>query len=74
MSVASLNGSGDFRVGDVLGRAWHLLTGNILFFLLVPAVISLFGRWNWWLPARPARWLRVAPSLPGREAIPAADG
>ena len=32
--------------------------------LLVPAAVSLFGRWNWWLPARPARWLRVKPSLP----------
>jgi RND superfamily putative drug exporter len=26
------------------------------------AVVSLFGRWNWWLPAWVARWLRVAPS------------
>jgi hypothetical protein len=25
-------------------------------------VISLFGKWNWWLPAGPARLLRVAPS------------
>jgi hypothetical protein len=22
------------------------------------------GRWNWWLPERPARLLRVEPSLP----------
>jgi putative drug exporter of the RND superfamily len=28
----------------------------------VPAVVSLFGRWNWWLPSMPARLLRVAPS------------
>ncbi|MGO9884469.1 MAG: MMPL family transporter [Solirubrobacteraceae bacterium] len=34
--------------------------------LLVPALVSLFGRWNWWLPARPARLLRVTPSLPNR--------
>jgi RND superfamily putative drug exporter len=34
----------------------------------VPAVVSLFGRWNWWLPPRPARWLRVEPSLPPRTA------
>ena len=32
--------------------------------LLVPAMVSLFGRWNWWLPKRPARWLRVQPSEP----------
>jgi RND superfamily putative drug exporter len=28
----------------------------------VPALVSLFGRWNWWLPAWAARLLRVAPS------------
>ena len=28
------------------------------------AAVSLFGRWNWWLPELPARWLRVKPSLP----------
>jgi RND superfamily putative drug exporter len=30
--------------------------------LLVPALMALFGRWNWWLPARVARLVRVAPS------------
>ncbi|MEJ7715641.1 MAG: hypothetical protein WKF40_08055 [Thermoleophilaceae bacterium] len=30
--------------------------------LLVPAVVSLFGKWNWWLPAGAARLLRVEPS------------
>jgi hypothetical protein len=24
--------------------------------------VSLFGRWNWWLPELPARILRVSPS------------
>jgi RND superfamily putative drug exporter len=27
--------------------------------LLVPALVSLFGRWNWWLPGWAARILRV---------------
>src|SRR5205814_824021 len=36
--------------------------------LLVPAVVSLFGRWNWILPRRPAKLLRVEPSLPPRVA------
>jgi hypothetical protein len=31
-----MNASGDFRVGDVLSRAWRLFTGSILFFLAVP--------------------------------------
>jgi RND superfamily putative drug exporter len=30
--------------------------------LLVPSLMAIFGRWNWWLPARFARLVRVAPS------------
>jgi putative drug exporter of the RND superfamily len=45
-----------------------LLDATVIRALLVPAVISLFGRWNWWLPERPARLLRVEPSLPPRVA------
>jgi RND superfamily putative drug exporter len=45
-----------------------LLDATVIRALLVPAVVSLFGRWNWWLPERPARLLRVEPSLPGRAA------
>jgi len=41
MTVASIAGGGDFRVGDVMGRAWRLCTGNILFFLAVPFVIYI---------------------------------
>jgi len=33
--------------------------------LLVPAMVALFGRANWWLPSWAARVLRVpAPALP----------
>jgi RND superfamily putative drug exporter len=39
-----------------------LLDATVIRALLVPAVISLFGRWNWWLPQLPARMLRVEPS------------
>jgi RND superfamily putative drug exporter len=31
--------------------------------LLVPAMVALFGRANWWLPARLARLLRVPTQL-----------
>ncbi|HEY8304238.1 MAG TPA: MMPL family transporter [Solirubrobacteraceae bacterium] len=41
-----------------------LLDATVIRALLVPAVISLFGRWNWWLPHLPARILRVEPSIP----------
>jgi putative drug exporter of the RND superfamily len=45
-----------------------LLDATVIRALLVPAVVSLFGRWNWWLPPGPARLLRVAPSVPPRAA------
>jgi putative drug exporter of the RND superfamily len=32
--------------------------------LLVPSIMRLLGRWNWWLPPGPAKLLRVAPSEP----------
>jgi hypothetical protein len=41
MSIDSINTSGDFRVGDVMSRAWRIFTGNILFFLLVPFIMQL---------------------------------
>lgn len=39
-----------------------LLDATVVRALLVPAVVSLFGRWNWWLPPPVARLLRVPPS------------
>jgi putative drug exporter of the RND superfamily len=36
--------------------------------LLVPALVALLGRWNWWLPAWAARPLRLPPSPPAPEA------
>jgi RND superfamily putative drug exporter len=39
-----------------------LLDATLIRGLLVPAVVSLMGRWNWWMPDRAARLLRVAPS------------
>jgi RND superfamily putative drug exporter len=39
-----------------------LLDATVVRALLVPALVSLFGRWNWWLPAPLARLLLVGPS------------
>ncbi|MGH2345122.1 MAG: MMPL family transporter, partial [Chloroflexota bacterium] len=39
-----------------------LLDATVVRMLLVPALVALFGRWNWWLPEFPARLLRVQPS------------
>jgi putative drug exporter of the RND superfamily len=33
--------------------------------LMVPAMVALFGRWNWWMPVWLARVLRVEPSPVG---------
>jgi putative drug exporter of the RND superfamily len=40
-----------------------LLDATVIRALIVPAVISLMGRWNWWLPPGPAKLLRVEPSI-----------
>jgi putative drug exporter of the RND superfamily len=39
-----------------------LIDATIIRALLVAAVVSLFGRWNWWLPRVPARLLRLKAS------------
>jgi RND superfamily putative drug exporter len=39
-----------------------MLDATVIRALIVPAVIALMGRWNWWLPRRSARALRVKPS------------
>src|ERR1700686_4468151 len=41
MSDASINAGGDFRVGDVLSRAWNIFTGNLAFFLGITLLIYL---------------------------------
>jgi RND superfamily putative drug exporter len=46
-----------------------LLDATIVRAILVPAAVAIVGRWNWWLPRRPARMLRVKPSLMRREPV-----
>jgi RND superfamily putative drug exporter len=53
----------DLKVMATGLAAGILLDATVIRALLVPAVVSLFGRWNWWLPPGPARLLRVEPSL-----------
>ena len=64
LAFASLAGASDtvtkiFATG--LG-AGILLDATVVRSVLVPAMVSLMGRWNWWLPTWAARLLRVAPS------------
>jgi RND superfamily putative drug exporter len=44
-----------------------LLDATLIRGVLAPAAVALLGRWNWWLPRRPARLLRVEPSGIGHE-------
>jgi RND superfamily putative drug exporter len=47
-----------------------LLDATVVRSMLVPALVSMFGRWNWWLPGWAARVLRVPPSVPHAEPAP----
>src|SRR4029079_3344100 len=44
-----------------------LLDSTMLRSLRVPSLVSVFGRWNWYLPDSVARILRVEPSHPHSE-------
>ena len=58
----------------VLGTALGvgiLIDATLVRALLVPALVSLFGRWNWWLPAGLAKVLRVEPSPVARAGLEA---
>jgi putative drug exporter of the RND superfamily len=46
-----------------------LLDATVVRAVLVPALVSFFGPWNWWLPVGVARVLRVRPS-PDPGAVP----
>ena len=39
-----------------------LLDATIVRAVLVPSLMAVFGRWNWWLPSGVARLVRVEPS------------
>ncbi len=61
VSLASAPGT-DIKIMATGLGAGILLDATVVRALLVPALVSLFGRWNWWLPPWAARLLRVAPS------------
>jgi putative drug exporter of the RND superfamily len=52
----------DVRVLATGLGAGILVDATLVRSLLVPTLVSLFGRANWWLPSWAARLLRVAPS------------
>ncbi len=60
-ALASSPGTDIKVLGTALGVG-ILIDATLVRALLVPALVSLFGRWNWWLPAGIARVLFVEPS------------
>ena len=60
-ALASAPGTDIKVLGTALGVG-ILIDATVVRALLVPALVSLFGRWNWWLPGWMATVLRVEPS------------
>src|SRR5207248_1774285 len=58
----STAGETDIRVLATGLGAGILLDAVVVRSLLVPALVGVLGRWNWWLPSWAARPLRVTPS------------
>jgi RND superfamily putative drug exporter len=52
----------DIKVFATALGAGILLDATLIRALLLPALVAVLGRWNWWLPSLPARLLRVEPS------------
>ena len=60
-ALASSPGTDIKVIGTALGVG-ILIDATLVRALLVPALVSLFGKYNWWLPTGLARVLRVEPS------------
>jgi RND superfamily putative drug exporter len=65
--VAAFSGFVDGRIAGLqefgLGLAVAIFVdATIVRAVLVPSLMAVLGRWNWWLPARVARLARVEPS------------
>jgi RND superfamily putative drug exporter len=60
-ALASAPGT-DIKVFATALGVGILLDATIVRALLVPSLVVLFGRWNWWLPESVAKLLRVQPS------------
>ncbi|MFE9453405.1 MMPL family transporter [Streptomyces sp. NPDC006739] len=71
-ALASLATANDVTVREIaMGLAFGVVLDAIVVrMLLLPALVSLFGDWNWWLPDRAARLLRLPVTRPADEARP----
>jgi RND superfamily putative drug exporter len=68
ISFASLSSAPDIVVEMIAtGLAVGIIVDAVIVrTLLVPALVAIMGRWNWWMPAGVARLLRVSPPTPAR--------
>jgi len=70
LALASLSTANDITVRQIAAglAAGVLLDAVVVRMLLLPALVSLFGRINWWMPPGLARLLRISPDTP-REVV-----
>jgi RND superfamily putative drug exporter len=63
-ALASLSTANDITVRQIAAglAAGVLLDAVVVRMLLLPALVSLFGKANWWMPDWAARLLRLPPS------------
>jgi RND superfamily putative drug exporter len=78
-ALASLSTANSITVRQIAAglAAGVLLDAVVVRMLLLPALVSLFGKWNWWMPAWAARFLRLPieeQAAPPRERIPVTVG
>jgi putative drug exporter of the RND superfamily len=78
-ALASLSTANDITVRELaVGMAAGvLLDAVVVRMLLLPALVSLFGKANWWMPAWAARLLRLGPEPsppPPQDRVPALVG
>jgi RND superfamily putative drug exporter len=66
LALASLSTANDITVRQIAAglAAGVLLDAVVVRMLLLPALVSLFGRLNWWMPPGAARLLRISPGTP----------
>jgi putative drug exporter of the RND superfamily len=60
--VLSTSPGTDIKQFGIGLAAGIIFDATVIRALLVPSIMRLMGRWNWWLPSWAARVLRVSPS------------
>jgi RND superfamily putative drug exporter len=66
--VLSTSPGTDIKQFGIGLAAGVIFDATVIRALLVPSLMQLMGRWNWWLPHPVARLLRVQPPTPAADA------